>query len=243
MHCVKFVSAFQNSVFFPQVKPRTASQIQQQHPPSVLHRPHTRVLRPPLSSCPLSRSAGRPSRSPRARTTVKRSCRPPLYLHLPLNRQVNLPSSPQADFQTPPSLLPRPPQLVPLWASNCSPSPPNQAKATPSSCPHLDESKILTSPERDYPFLLRPPRSNPLESGVQAKTPPNLPSPLLWYAAPCRTCRWTTPLCAGWPLRRPPLHLPSTSGPEAGLGRPAYLRLPVTLSERRMRMRKRVSRG
>lgn len=228
--------------FFSQVKPRTARQIQQQHLPSALHRPHTHVHHPLLFLCPLSRSGGRLSRSPQAKTTAKRSCRLHRYLHLPHKLRVNLSSSPLAGLQTPLSLLHQPSQLVPLRASNCSPLPLNQVKAMPSLCPHLDETKILMSPKRDHLFLLRPPLSKLLGNGVQAKTPRNLPPLLLWCAALCRTCHWTMPLCAGWPLRRPHLHLLSTNGPEAGLEQPACLLLPVTSSERKT-MRRKVNRG
>ncbi|XP_010767415.1 uncharacterized protein [Notothenia coriiceps] len=225
-----------------QVKPGTASQIQKQHPASVLHRPRTHGLRPLLFLCPLSRNAGRLSLSPQARTTAKCSCRLHPYLHLPPNCQVNLPFSPLGGTQTLPSPLLHHPHLVPLRASNCFPLPPNQVKAMPSLCPRL-YTKIWMNPKRDPLLLLRPPLSNPLGNGVQEKIPPNLPSLLVWCAALCRTCHWTTPLCAGWPSRRPLRTIPATNGPEAGLGPPACLRPPVTPSERKTRMRKKVNRG
>ncbi len=236
MHCV--LLCIGKNIIFSQGKPRTARQLRQQHLPSVLHRLRTLVLHPLLFLCPLSRSAGRLSHSPRARTANYQLHR---CLQLPRRWRVNLPSSPLAGLQTPLSLLPQPPQLVLLRASNCSPLPPNQAKATPSSCPRLDEYKNLMSSKRDPLFLLRLPPSNHLESGVQAKTPPNLLPLPLWCAALCRTCHWTTLLCAGWPSRRPLLHLLSTSGPEAGLGQPACLLPPFTPLERKM-MRKKMSR-
>lgn len=243
VNCIVFcLNQSFKTVISSQVKPRTARQMQQHHLPSVLHLPPTHVLHPLLSLCLLSRNAGRPSRSPQARTIAKCICQLHRYPHLPHKWRVNPFSFHLARPQNPLSLLRQPHQLVPLRASNCSPLPPNQVKAMPSLCPHLDEPKIPKSPKRDHPFLLRPPLSNPLENGVQAKTPPNLLALLSWCAALCRTCHWTMPLCAEWPSRKPLLHLLSTNGPEAGRGRPACLLLPVTHSERKM-MRKKVSRG
>lgn len=208
--------------------------------PNIPPHHHTHALHPLSFLCPLSRSAKRQSPSLQTRTKAKCNCQ--LHHHLPLKFRVNLPSF-QAGFQTHPSLQPHPIHLVPVRASSCFPLPLNQAKGMLSLCPHLDEPKILRRPREDPSFLPRLPQSNPLANAVQAKSLPNLLLLLLWCAALCRTCLWTMPLCVGWPLRRPQHHHLSTKGPEADHGHLACLLLPVTLSERKMRMRKKVSRG
>lgn len=204
-----------------------------QHLPSVRHRHRTLARHPPSSLSPLLRNAGRRSRSPQRNTTVKHRCQQLLCRHLPRFR-VNLPFPPAGPQN------PSPPQFVPLKAFSSFPLPPNQAKAMPSLYPRQDETKTPTSPKRL--FLLRRASPRLLGNVLRAKTPPDLLLLLLWCAAPYRTSPLTTRLCAGWPLRRLRFPLPSTNGPEAGLGRPACLLLPVTPSERKM-MRRRASRG
>lgn len=231
---------FEEFYLFSQVKPRMARRSQKQHLPNVLRHPHTHVRHHLSRLYPLSRNAGRPSPSPQATVTARHSCQLHSCLHLAHKLQVKLSSSALADLQTLPSRLPPPPQLVPLRASSFSPLHPNQVKAMPSSYPHLGETKIPMSPKKLFP--LRPTSSKLLGNAVQVKTPSDLLLLLLWCAALCRTCLWTMRLCAGWPLRRPLLHLLSTKGPEAGLGQPACLLLPVSPSERKMR-RRTMSRG
>lgn len=201
--------------------------------PSVRHRRRTLARRPPSFLSPLLRNAGRRSPSPRRNTTVKRRCQPLLCRHLP-RFWVN-PPSPPAGPQNP-----SPPRFVPLKAFSSFPLPPNPAKAMPSLYPRQDETKTPRSPKRS--FLLRRASPRLLGNVPRAKTPPDLLLLLLWCAALSRTSPSTTRPCAGWPSRRLHFHLRPTNGPEAGLGQPACLLLPVTPSERKMR-RRRASRG
>lgn len=202
----------------------------QRHLPSDRHRPRTHAHRPLSFLSLLLRNAGRRSPSPQLNTTAK-LCQHLLCLHLPRVR-VNLPFP--AGQRNPSPLPPSPPQFVPLKAFSFSPLPPNQAKAMPSLSPRQDETKTLTSPKRL--FLLRPALPKLLGNG--AKTPPGPLLLLLWCAGLCRTCPLTTHPCAGWPSRRLRFRLLSTNGPEAGLGQPACLLLPVTPSgSKRTRMK------
>lgn len=216
------------------MRQKAVKQRQQQHLPSDRHRPHTHAHRLLSFWYPLLRNAGRRSRSPQLNTTVK-PCQHLLCLRLP-KVWVNL--SFPAGQRNPWPLPPSRPQFVPLTAFSYFPLPPNQVKAMPSLYPHQDETKTLMSPKRW--FLLRP--ALPKLLGNEAKIPPELLLLLLWCVALCRTCPLTTRPCAGRPSRRLRFHLLSTSGPEAGLGQPACLLLPVTPSESK-RTRMKASRG